>query len=170
MGGFVKQVRRSIIEIGSGVFSNKGPTSTSPTGVCFFLLLTMLVCWSLLGCFLDFVLQDPPTKRWFEVGDKMAREKIGQAFRAALSQQGEEICTSPLLLGGPVKKRRKSKKPAVVKKLHTSLLVDDGDSSSTSSSYFLPSSCGIFFKNPCISMLDHRPTSSTSSSSNEQQG
>ncbi|CAB9522872.1 Nitrilase family, member 2 [Seminavis robusta] len=34
-----------------------------------------------------FIKQDPVTERWFEVGDFLAREKVSQAFRDALSSQ-----------------------------------------------------------------------------------
>lgn len=34
-----------------------------------------------------FVKQDTKSQRWFEVGDRAAREKIGQHFRAALSEK-----------------------------------------------------------------------------------
>jgi hypothetical protein len=127
-----------------------------------FLMLCFLV---LVGFFLDILLQDPPTKCWFEVGDQVAREKIGQTFRTALSQQREGICTIPLL-GGPVKKRRKSRKS--VKKL-PSLMVDEESlssehpSSASSSSSSLSHHCHAvrFFESPPLfsSMLDQLSTS-----------
>lgn len=61
-----------------------------------------------------FVRQDSDTKRWHEVGDAVAREKVGQSLRELLLQQDPEKHTAKKTRKASLKKaRRESKKRAM---------------------------------------------------------